>query len=45
MSEEQTPLEYTKSGRLKASHYNMELEKLQQELVKLHQPPAGPDQI
>ena len=35
MSEEQPPLVYTKSGRLKASHYNRELDKLQQELVKL----------
>ena len=35
MSEEQTPLEYTSSGKLKASHYNRELARLQQELVKL----------
>jgi polyphosphate kinase 2 len=36
MSEEQAPLEYTSSGKLKAAHYNQELAKLQQELVKLH---------
>jgi len=36
MSEEQAPLEYTSSGKLKASHYNRELARLQQELVKLH---------
>ncbi len=36
MSEEQAPLEYTSSGKLKAAHYNRELAKLQQELVKLH---------
>ena len=35
MSEEQTALEYTNSGKLKSAHYNRELEKLQQELVKL----------
>ncbi|MCK4800386.1 MAG: polyphosphate kinase 2 [Anaerolineales bacterium] len=35
MVEEQGPLEYTSSGKLKASHYNRELAKLQQELVKL----------
>jgi len=34
MSEEQAPLEYTSSGKLKAAHYNQELAKLQQELVK-----------
>ena len=36
MSEEQTPLEYTSSGRLKAAQYNRELARLQQELVMLH---------
>ncbi len=36
MSEEQSPLEYTASGKLKSSHYNRELANLQQELVKLH---------
>ena len=36
MSEEQAPLEYTSSGKLKAAHYNRELSRLQQELVKLH---------
>ena len=36
MSVEQAPLEYTSSGKLKAAHYNQELAKLQQELVKLH---------
>lgn len=36
MSEEQTPLEYTASGKLKSAHYNRELSRLQQELVKLH---------
>jgi len=35
MSEEQAPLEYTSSGKLKAAHYNRELAKLQTELVKL----------
>jgi polyphosphate kinase 2 len=35
MSEEQAPLEYTASGKLKASHYNRELAHLQEELVKL----------
>ena len=35
MSEEQAPLEYTSSGKLKAAHYNRELARLQQELVKL----------
>jgi len=35
MPEDQTPLEYTTEGRLKSSHYNRELAKLQQELVKL----------
>jgi polyphosphate kinase 2 len=35
MSEAQEPLEYTSSGKLKASHYNRELARLQQELVKL----------
>jgi len=36
MSEVQAPLEYTSSGKLKTAHYNQELAKLQQELVKLH---------
>ena len=36
MSEEQAPLEYTSSGKLKAAHYNQELARLQQEVVKLH---------
>ncbi len=36
MSEEQAPLEYTSSGKLKSAHYNRELARLQQELVKLH---------
>lgn len=35
MPEDQTPLEYTTEGKLKSSHYNRELAKLQQELVKL----------
>lgn len=35
MSEEQAPLEYTSSGKLKSAHYNRELAILQQELVKL----------
>ena len=35
MSEDQAPLEYTASGKLKASHYNRELARLQEELVKL----------
>ena len=35
MSEVQEPLEYTSSGKLKAAHYNRELARLQQELVKL----------
>ena len=35
MSEDQAPLEYTAEGKLKSSHYNRELAKLQQELVKL----------
>lgn len=35
MSEDQAPLEYTDSGKLKPSHYNRELAHLQQELVKL----------
>ncbi len=35
MSEDQAPLEYTSSGKLKSSHYNRELANLQQELVKL----------
>ncbi len=35
MSEEQGPLEYTASGKLKSSHYNRELARLQEELVKL----------
>ncbi|MCD6425250.1 MAG: polyphosphate kinase 2 [Anaerolineales bacterium] len=36
MSEEQAPLEYTSSGKLKSAHYNRELARLQQEVVKLH---------
>jgi len=36
MSEEQTQLEYTPSGKLKAAQYNQELARLQQELVMLH---------
>lgn len=35
MSEDQVPLEYTSEGKLKSSHYNRELARLQQELVKL----------
>jgi polyphosphate kinase 2 len=35
MSEEQPPLEYTASGKLKSTHYNRELARLQEELVKL----------
>ncbi len=35
MSEAQAPLEYTDSGKLKSSHYNRELARLQKELVKL----------
>ncbi|MFN2282048.1 MAG: polyphosphate kinase 2, partial [Anaerolineales bacterium] len=35
MSEEQEALEYTASGKLKSSHYNRELNILQEELVKL----------
>ena len=35
MSEEQAPLEYTASGKLKSSHYNRKLSRLQEELVKL----------
>jgi len=35
MSEDQAPLEYTTEGKLKSTHYNRELAKLQQELVKL----------
>lgn len=35
MSEDLTSLEYTNSGKLKASDYNRELARLQQELVKL----------
>jgi polyphosphate kinase 2 len=35
MSEDQGALEYTASGKLKSSHYNLELNKLQEELVKL----------
>ena len=35
MSEDQAPLEYTTAGKLKSAHYNRELAKLQQELVKL----------
>jgi hypothetical protein len=36
MSEEQIPLKYTATGKLKKSHYHRELAKLQQELIKLH---------
>ncbi len=36
MTEEQATLEYTSSGKLKATHYNRELADLQQKLVKLH---------
>ncbi|NQS91983.1 MAG: polyphosphate kinase 2 [Chloroflexi bacterium] len=36
MSEEQVALEYTSSGKLKSAHYNQELAKLQEDLVKLH---------
>ncbi len=36
MSEDQVPLEYTQSGKLKAADYNRELARLQTELVKLH---------
>jgi len=35
MADEQTPLEYTATGKLKSSHYNRELAHLQEELVKL----------
>ena len=35
MSEDQATLEYTASGKLKATHYNRELARLQEELVKL----------
>jgi len=35
MSETQVSLEYTTEGKLKSSHYNRELAKLQQELVRL----------
>jgi polyphosphate kinase 2 (PPK2 family) len=35
MSAEQEPLEYTASGKLKSTHYNRELARLQTELVKL----------
>jgi polyphosphate kinase 2 len=35
MAEEQAPLVYTTAGKLKATHYNRELAKLQTELVKL----------
>ena len=35
MSDEQAALEYTSSGKLKSAHYNQELAKLQEELVKL----------
>ena len=35
MSDDIAPLEYTASGKLKASHYNRELGRLQEELVKL----------
>ena len=35
MAEEQAPLEYTSSGKLKSSYYNQELARLQEELVKL----------
>jgi len=36
MSEEQAALEYTSTGKLKSTHYNQELARLQQELVVLH---------
>lgn len=36
MSEDHGSLEYTSSGKLKSAHYNRELAKLQQDLVKLH---------
>ena len=36
MAEEQVPVEYTSTGKLKSSHYNRELARLQQELVMLH---------
>ncbi len=36
MSDDQAALIYTSSGKLKASHYNQELDRLQQELVKMH---------
>ena len=36
MAEEQLSLEYTSEGKLKAAHYNNELARLQQDLVKLH---------
>ncbi len=35
MTEEKQELEYTSSGKLKKTHYNRELAKLQEELVKL----------
>lgn len=35
MTEDQVPLEYTTSGKLKNTHYNRELTRLQTELVKL----------
>jgi len=35
MSDDQAPLEYTASGKLKSTHYNRELARLQEELVKL----------
>jgi len=35
MSEDQVPLEYTSGGKLKSAHYNRELARLQEELVKL----------
>lgn len=35
MSDDQAPLEYTAEGKLKSSHYNRELARLQEELVKL----------
>ncbi len=35
MTEDQEALEYTATGKLKSAHYNRELNKLQEELVKL----------
>lgn len=35
MTEDLAPLEYTASGKLKSAHYNRELARLQEELVKL----------